>query len=164
MIHEVHLQAFAPSTQEARLVDELRAEGATVADLCLVAVQGEEVAGHICLSRAQLDSGSTILVLAPMSMLPGLQRQGVGSALVREALNRARQTEFPLVSVLGHPAYYPRFGFEPAGPLGLVAPFEVPPEAWMAHRLPAYRADARGEVVYAGAFGGQVRLGPPPDG
>lgn len=70
-----------------------------------------------------------------------------------EALRRAETTDFPLVSVLGHSAYYPRFGFEPAACYGVVAPFEVPSESWMVYRLPAYRHEARGSVIYAEAFG-----------
>ncbi len=73
-------------------------------------------------------------------------------ALVREGLRRAAQTQLGLVVVLGHAAYYPRFGFEPAGDLGIEAPFPVPAEAWMAHRLPAYRAEMRGTVMYPPAF------------
>ena len=56
--------------------------------------------------------------------------------------------------VVGHPAYYPRFGFESAAALGLAAPFPVPSEAWLAHRLPAYRGQERGTVVYPDAFAG----------
>jgi predicted N-acetyltransferase YhbS len=77
----------------------------------------------------------------------------VGSLLVEEGLRRAARTDFPLVVVLGHPGYYPRFGFEPAAGLGIVAPFDVPAEAWMALRLPAYGPEARGTVTYADAFG-----------
>jgi putative acetyltransferase len=87
-----------------------------------------------------------------MAVLPEHQRQGVGGALLAEALTRAEETEFPLVVVVGHAAYYPGFGFEPAGPLGLDAPFDVPPEAWMAYRLPAWSPDARGTVLYPDAF------------
>ena len=54
--------------------------------------------------------------------------------------------------MLGHPEYYPRFGFEPAAALGITAPWDVPAEAWMVHRLPAWTPDARGLVRYAAAF------------
>jgi predicted N-acetyltransferase YhbS len=57
-----------------------------------------------------------------------------------------------VVVVLGHPEYYPRFGFEPATPLGLIDPYGAPPEAWMAQRLRRYVPEARGQVIYAEAF------------
>ena len=87
-----------------------------------------------------------------MAVLPEYQRSGAGSALVTESLRLARETDLPLVIVVGHPEYYPRFGFEPADALGLEAPFELPPEAWMAYRLPAYTPAARGTVIYPHAF------------
>jgi putative acetyltransferase len=151
-IRHVHERAFAPSAAEAKLVDELRAAGDLVPELCLVAVEGGEVVGHIALSRAGLASGHGALALAPMAVLPERQRTGIGSALVSESLDRAAGTAFPLVVVLGHPAYYPRFGFEPGAAHGILDPYGAPPEAWMVHRLPAYTPDARGLVAYARAF------------
>jgi putative acetyltransferase len=151
-IRTVHERAFDPSPAEAQLVDLLRDEQAHVAELCLVAARDDEIDGHVFYSRARLNSGLEVLALAPMAVLPEHQRSGVGSALVTESLRRAAETSFPLVIVLGHAEYYPRFGFEPARPLGIEAPFEVPPEAWMAYRLPAYSAEARGTIVYADAF------------
>jgi putative acetyltransferase len=150
----VHEQAFAPSQEEADLVDALRATQVHVPELCLLALRGGAVIGHIAFSRARLDSGHPVLALAPMAVVPEQQRMGVGSALVSEGLRRAAETDFALVVVVGHPAYYPRFGFEPADALGVAAPFAVPTEAWMVHRLPAYRRDARGTVVYPEAFAG----------
>ena len=122
-------------------------------DLCLVALSGGAVVAHIAFSGGYLDSELPVLVLAPMAVVPEHQRQGIGSALVSEGLRRAAETEFPMVVVVGHPTYYPRFGFEPAEALGFTAPFEVPSEAWMVYRLPAYRPDARGTVVFPAAFG-----------
>ncbi len=151
-IWHVHERAFAPSMGEAKLVDELRAAGDLVPELCLVADEDGEVVGHIAYSRARLDSGHEVLALAPMAVLPQRQRDGIGSALVRESLDRAAETEFPLVVVLGHPGYYPRFGFEPGAEHGVLDPYGVPPEAWMVHLLPAYTSAARGLVTYAEAF------------
>jgi putative acetyltransferase len=151
-IWHVHERAFAPSIGEAKLVDELRAAGDLVVDLCLVAEDAGEVVGHIAYSRAGLDSGHEALALAPMAVLPERQRHGIGSALVRESLDRAATTGFPLVVVLGHPEYYPRFGFEPGAGHGILDPYGVPPEAWMVHLLPAYTPEARGLVKYAEAF------------
>jgi putative acetyltransferase len=123
-----------------------------VPELCLVAVAKGSIGGHIFFSRARLESGPEVLALAPMAVLPEYQRQGVGGALLAEALTRAEETEFPLVVVVGHAAYYPGFGFEPADPLGIEAPFDVPYEAWMAYRLPAYSPELRGTVLYPEAF------------
>ena len=97
----------------------------------------------------------TLVVLSLAQVLGGLSNGvalGVGSLLVEEALRRAAATGFPLVLVVGHPEYYPRFGFEPADVLGVEAPWEVPAEAWMLHRLPPYRSAARGLVTYPAAF------------
>jgi putative acetyltransferase len=152
-IRVVHERAFDPSPAEAKLVDLLRDSDVHVPELCLVAAAGDgQLAGHIMFSRARLARGPQVLALAPMAVLPEHQRQGVGSALVEDALRRAAETSFPLVVVVGHADYYPRFGFEPAGALGIEAPFEVPPEAFMAYRLPAYTPTARGPLIYAEAF------------
>jgi putative acetyltransferase len=150
-IRRVHEAAFEQAG-EADLVDALRAAGDLVPALCLVAESGGEVIGHIAFSRAELDSGIEVLALAPVGVLPERQGEGVGSALNRAALDRAAATGFPLVVVLGHAGYHPRFGFEPAEPLAVHAPFDVPPENWMALRLPAYRPGARGTPRYAEAF------------
>jgi putative acetyltransferase len=150
-IRRVHEAAFG-QPDEADLVDALRAGGDALPELCLVAERDGAVIGHIAFSRAQLDAGLEVLALAPVCVLPEHQGEGAGSALNREGLQRAAATDFPLVVVVGHAGYYPRFGFEPARPLGVVAPFEVPDENWMALKLPAYRPDARGAVRYAAAF------------
>jgi putative acetyltransferase len=151
-IRRVHEAAFG-QPDEADLVDALRAGGDLVPELCLVAERDGAVIGHIAFSRARLDGGAEVLALAPVGVLPEHQGEGAGSALNRAGLERAARTGFPLVVVLGHAGYYPRFGFEPAAPLGVLAPFAVPDENWMALRLPAYQPDARGTVRYADAFG-----------
>lgn len=153
-VRRVNEAAF-DTPEEADLVDALRASGDALPELCLVATRGGEVVGHIAFSRARLgEDGPEILALAPMAVAPEAQNEGIGSALVQEGLLRAEATQFPLVVVLGHPDYYPRFGFDPASAYGVACPYEgVPPEAWMAYTLPAYEPGSRGTVVYAAPFG-----------
>jgi putative acetyltransferase len=134
---------------EAGLVDALRGTAAWVPGLSLVAEDGGEVAGHVLFSVVALDTGPELLSLGPMAMLPERQREGIGTRLVQRGVELARDTSHPLVVVLGHPAFYPRFGFEPARPLGIETPYPgIPDEAWMALTLPAHTDGLSGTVRY----------------
>ncbi|MDX6688725.1 MAG: putative acetyltransferase [Solirubrobacteraceae bacterium] len=153
-IADVHVAAFAPSVDEAALVEALRAADEHVAQLCLVALRGGEVAGHVAFSRAKLESGDPILVLGPLGVRPTKQGQGAGSALVKEGMRRAAGVDFALVVVLGRPEFYESFGFELADAVGVEAPFEAPSEAWMAFPLatPSDTSGARGRIVFPESF------------
>jgi putative acetyltransferase len=105
--------------EEADLVRALRREVASVLEL--VAEREGAVSGHIAFSPVtpeRVEAGVVCFGLGPMAVVPGLQRGGVGSALVRAGLAACAARGVGLVFVLGHPAYYPRFGFEPAAPHG----------------------------------------------
>ena len=116
---------------EATLVDKLRASCDRY--VSFVAVDQGAVIGHILFTPVTLDGSSVVgMGLAPMGVLPSHQRQGVGSLLVRHGLDYLRQSGCPFVIVLGHPNYYPRFGFEPASRYKLSSQWEgVPDEAFM---------------------------------
>ncbi|MDP2956200.1 MAG: N-acetyltransferase, partial [Longimicrobiales bacterium] len=104
-------EAAFESGPEAALVDKLRADCDNF--VSFVAVDHGTVVGHILFTPATLDNGGLIgMGLAPMAVLPSHQRQGIGSLLVRHGLEHLRQTGCPFIIVLGHPEYYPRFGFE----------------------------------------------------
>jgi putative acetyltransferase len=140
---------------EAELVAAIRDSDRFVPELSLVAEVEGVVGGHVLVSYVDLVSEvgrRQVLALAPMAVAPDEQRRGVGGELVREALARAEAAGEPMVIVLGHPWYYPRFGFEPARPLGIEPPFDVPDEVWMAVRLAAYDEELRGRVEYPPAF------------
>lgn len=131
-IRAVNEEAFGQPA-EARLVDKLRR--ACDGLLSLVAVDGGAVVGHILFSPVTIDAHPSLaggMGLAPMAVLPACQRRGIGSSLVRAGLARLRSRSCPFVIVLGHPAYYPRFGFEPASRYGLRSQWDgVPDEAFM---------------------------------
>jgi predicted N-acetyltransferase YhbS len=152
-LRELNRAAFAPSELEAEIVDALRAAGDHVPELCLVALRGEAIVGHVMLSRAHVESDPA-LGLGPIAVDPAHQHDGVGTRLMRETIERASATDYPLIALLGHPAYYPRFGFQPAeATFGITSKYDAPPEAWMALALPAYEPRIRGRFRYAEAFG-----------
>lgn len=151
-VRELNRAAF-DGPDEARIVDALRG---TVAPLVsLVAQEQEKIVGHILFSPVTLASGAPVLVmgLAPMAVLPGHQRSGVGSALVRTGLDACRTLGAGAVVVLGHPTYYPRFGFIPASRFGLTCDYDVPDDVFMALELETGAlAGHAGVVRYHRAF------------
>jgi len=144
--------AFGGSAESA-LVERLRDAG--LATISLVAVEPEGLVGHLLLSPLEVEmDGRPVrsLALAPMAVALGRQRRGIGSALVREGLRLAREYGWEAVVVLGHPDYYPRFGFSAGLAARLQGPFAGP--AFMALELvPAALAGERGRVAYPAAFG-----------
>ncbi len=155
-IDQVVRGAFARHPEEvALLVERIRASENFVRELALVAEDDSGVIGHVMLSWVGVENGSRsrILCLSPMSVRPDRQLRGVGAALIRAALDRAEAAGEPAVILEGIPAYYPRFGFERASPLGFVAPSaSVPDAAFMVKRLPGYDATLAGRIVYPAAF------------
>ncbi len=137
-------------------MDALRASAAFIPELSLVAVESSEVVGHILFTRLTVRDASDehpALALAPMGVLPARQNRGIGSALVRRGLEDARGLGHRLVIVLGHPEYYPRFGFQPAAPLGIQSPFEAPSEAFLVAGLDSGALEGvHGRVEYPPEF------------
>ncbi|MFE5810534.1 GNAT family N-acetyltransferase [Streptomyces sp. NPDC056491] len=151
-VREVNLAAFE-TPLEADLVDALRADGAWLPGLSYVAEAPDgSVAAHALLTRCEV-GGAPALALAPVAADPALQRSGAGSSVVRALLEAARERGESLVLVLGHPAYYPRFGFVPASHFGIRAPFEVPDEAMMALVLDDSVPVPSGTIRYPAPFG-----------
>lgn len=117
---------------EADLVDKLREDDKII--LSLVAEVDEQIVGHILFTPAVIeykDKSHEVAGLAPMAVLPKFQRGGVGKALVNKGLEMLHKTEYDAVIVLGHPEYYPKFGFEKASEFGIIFENEVPDEAFM---------------------------------
>ena len=141
---------------EGQLVMRLRKTRKFNPGLSLVAEVQGRIVGHILFYPIEIRSEDKVfpsLALAPMAVLPEYQRQGIGSQLVEEGLKKARKLGFSSVIVLGHAAYYPRFGFEPAGKWGIQPPFEVPDDVFMALELVRDGLkDIQGTVEYPPEF------------
>lgn len=147
-IAQVVTDAFGGEA-EARLVERLRAEGDVLFEL--VSVTDEAVTGHILFSRLWADRYEMYAALAPLAVRPDLQRTGQGSALVRAGLESARDFGACGVLVLGHPEYYPRFGFSAEAARQVRAPYAGDP-AFMALALEPGAFDAPLSVAYPDAF------------
>ncbi|MCL0069968.1 N-acetyltransferase [Dehalococcoidia bacterium] len=151
-VYAVNLSAFE-TPSEANLVDTLREQAQPV--VSLVADDKGEIVGHITFSPVSLSGHSNVKVmgLGPMAVAREHQRKGIGSALVRAGLEQCRQLGFTAVAVLGHPEYYPRFGFSPSCRFGIDSEFEVPEEVFMAMELdPEALSGKAGRVKYHAAF------------
>lgn len=134
---------------EGAIVRALHRDGDSL--LSLVAVEGEEISGHIEFFRIRVDGAPLAAGLGPMSAKPGLQRQGVGGSLVRLGLAALEGAGETIVFVLGHDTYYPRFGFTEAAARPFSAPWSGP--HFMALRLAPGGPEA-GKLTYPAAFGG----------
>jgi putative acetyltransferase len=145
-VRQVHEAAFG-QRDEADLVERLVKDGHAVVSM-VAAIDGD-IVGHVLLSRLSV-GGEPALALAPVGVIPDRQRHGIGGALIRSAIGAAEAAGERLVVVLGEPAYYRRFGFEPAADRGVTARWEGP--ALQVLTLPAYDGRPRGEAVYPSAF------------
>ena len=142
-ILNIHKQAFGNEKGPviAKLVDDLLDDETAKPILSLVAVDNNKIIGHILYTKAtitQTDTSVSAQILAPLAILPAAQKGGVGQKLINEGLNQLQKTGTELVFVLGHPSYYPRCRFAPAGVQGFEAPYPIPEEhsaAWMVQEL-----------------------------
>ena len=137
---------------EQDLVNALRLGGAYIPELALVAEIAGEIAGHIMFTRLKIGE-SVQLALAPLSVLPAYQGQGMGAALVRAGHEKARALGYAYSVVLGSETYYSRFGYLPAKAYGIFPPFDVPGENFMACKLVDHACAVSGVVQYAKEFG-----------
>jgi len=146
-VRRVNELAFG-QPDEAALVDTLR--DTAQPQLSLVAVADGQVVGHIFFSPVSIESGDsafTAVALGPMAVLPEFQRRGIGSEMVGRGLAECLRLGYPVVVVIGHPEFYPRFGFSPAGAKGLRCEYEVPDEVFMVAELTPGALQGRGGLV-----------------
>lgn len=152
-VRQVNEAAFGAAAESA-IVDALRESVTTV--ISLVAQLDDRVVGHIIFSPVTIEGlpDARIMALGPMAVLPEFQRRGIGSRLVRAGLDTCRDLEVGAAVVLGHPGFYPRFGFLPASRFGLSCEYDVPDDVFMAMELEdRYLDGVTGTVTYHRAFG-----------
>jgi len=155
-VMQVEHDAFA-SDEEPGLVADLLRDPTAQPSLSLLAYEEARPIGHVLFTRTRLlgapDRVSSA-ILAPLAVIPAFQRRGVGQALVEHGARRLAASGVQLLFVLGHTDYYPRCGFEPAIPHGLLAPYPIVPEAWMVRALaPGLLGSFRGKVACATSLG-----------
>lgn len=151
-IHALNEVAF-PTNAEAGLVDRLRVLAEPY--IACVAVSDDKTVGHIAYSPVTIDGDTSVHVmgLAPMAVAPACQRNGIGSELVEAGICACRDAGVAALVVLGHPEFYPRFGFLPASNFGIGCEYDVPDEVFMAMELTAGSLAGRsGTIRYHPTF------------
>lgn len=155
-IYELIAEAFATAEHadgnEQDLVVALRKGTAYIPELSLVAEIDGELAGHILFTKAKVGNNE-VIVLAPLSIKPKYQRQGVGTGLITEGHRIARKLGYQYSLVLGSELYYPKFGYIPAEQLGIEVPEGMPSVNFMAVKLQENVESISGAVTYAKEFG-----------
>jgi putative acetyltransferase len=142
---------------EGEIVDAIRGTADAVEGGSIVATDRTgAVIGHLLASRGFIVASDgtrrPVWMLGPFAVRADVQGRGVGARLMREQINRATKRGAPLICLLGHASYYPRFGFVPARSLGIEPPQPWEDEHWQALKLPAYSSDLQGVASYAPAF------------
>ena len=155
-VYQVVKEAFAHADHtdghEQDLVVDLRKSNAFIPELSLVAVEGDKVVGHILFTKAVVNQAE-VLALAPLAVLPEYQGKGIGLALVKQGHKIAAELGYRYSVVLGHPKFYPKAGYIPASRYGIVAPFPVKDENFMATCLCGDGENLNGTMEYDAAFG-----------
>jgi putative acetyltransferase len=151
------IDAAFGDTKNGGIVDGVRGTDRWIEGGSLVAEDTDgTLVGHLLISEGDLDlpDGSTrrIWMIGPVAVAPERQGQGIGTALMRAAIGLATSRGEPLLVLLGHATYYPRFGFEPARAIGIEPPRPWPDASWLALRLPGWDPSLRGIARFPAAF------------
>lgn len=152
LIAEAFAAAEHADGNEQDLAAALRKGNAFIPELSLVAEAEKELVGHIMFTKAKVNN-DIVLVLAPLSIKPRYQKQGIGTALIIEGHNIARKLGYPYSLVLGSASYYPKVGYIPAEQIGIQVPKGISSENFMAIKLLENAKTIRGAVTYAEEFG-----------
>ncbi|MGB3260674.1 GNAT family N-acetyltransferase [Paenisporosarcina sp.] len=158
-VFNLNYTAFGNRDDEAKLVEQIRFSDGFIPELSIVAEAQGNIVGHLMLSKAKLTNkvgDKEVIVLAPVAVLPEFQKKGIGSKLIKEGLKRAKKEGYGLVFLIGHPDYYPKFGFQPARAHGMeLTQYQVPDDVFMVCELKDGELEnSVGELHYPKAFFG----------
>jgi putative acetyltransferase len=156
-VYNLNFLAFGYREDESQLVERIRNSDEFIPEISIVAEIGNEIVGHILLSKAVVEDkeeSHEVIVLAPIAVKPNYQKQGIGSKLINEGLGKCKNLGFSIVLLIGHPEYYPKFGFKPARRFGLdLKQFVVPDEVFMVCELSEGELQKiKGELKYPKSF------------
>ncbi|MEJ6348598.1 N-acetyltransferase [Holzapfeliella sp. He02] len=157
LIRTVFTQTEFGYGEEAELVDKIRASKEDyISELEIVATQDNDIIGHGLLSKVNIQTNQnslTGLVLAPIEVALNYQKSGVGKEMMQVLESRAKELNYPYISILGHPSYYAKFGYVPAKQYGVKPPFEVPEDAFLIKPLSdGALTGVEGTLRYSAAF------------
>ena len=154
-VYHLVKKAFATAEHsdgnEQDLVKKLRKSTGFIPELSIVAVLDGQIAGHIMFTEIKV--GHTLqLALAPLSVLPEYQCRGIGARLIAEGHKRAKKLGYEYSVLIGHPSYYPKFGYVDAAKFGIFPPFELPKGVFMAYKLQPEARMINAKVIYPEEF------------
>ncbi|MFD0675574.1 MULTISPECIES: GNAT family N-acetyltransferase [unclassified Paenibacillus] len=160
-VYELNDKAFGNRDNESKLIEQIRLSEQFIPELSIVAEADKQIIGHILLSRAKVVDQVNdqlkeydVIVLAPIAVSPDYQKQGVGTQLMMEGMKRTKQLNYSIILLIGHPAYYPKFGFKPARNYGIeLTQFKVSDEVFMVCELiEGQLKHCQGELQYPNSF------------
>ncbi|WP_287585564.1 N-acetyltransferase [Candidatus Borrarchaeum sp.] len=147
-VYEINKMAFGREV-ESKLIEKIRKGPNFVPELSQVAEKDNEIVGHILFSKIKIvgELEYQTLILAPLAVIPEMQKQGIGGKLIKHGIEKAIELRFDSIIVVGHKNYYPKFGFQNASKWGIKCPFEVPDGAFMAIELTENALENKAGVV-----------------
>jgi putative acetyltransferase len=158
-VFRLNYLAFKNREDESRLIERIRLSEHFIPELSLVAEENNHIVGHALFSKAAVNDGEMnheVIILAPIAVMPVHQKRGIGAELIQEGLKRSTELGYGFVFLIGHPTYYPKFGFEPARKYGFeLKQFNVADAVFMVYKLTQGIANPlQGELRYPESFFG----------
>lgn len=158
-VFNLNYLAFGNREDESRLIERIRLSEGFIPELSLIAEENDQLVGHALFSKAEIivedENRKEIIVLAPIAVLPSNQKTGIGGKLIQEGLKRCEALGYDFVFLIGHPTYYPKFGFKPARKFGFeLEQFNVPDDVFMVFEFTEGKVSTtiKGELIYPKSF------------